>query len=235
MTAPAADHERKFLVDESAALAFLRVIAPRVEPLIHDPGRPVSWNRTTYLDTPDLAYLRGGSRRLRVREYASAETSGAQPRLTGDCWLELKETVGILRTKSRFRAPAVVIARLLDGAELDAVRPELATCVREDRPRAVMTSWYRRTSWVVPSEGLRITLDHEVAFGPPSALGVPGLQATARVPGLILEVKHAGEVPSWLLAALGAIPAQPPLSKYRLGMELTARARPAAEMAEASP
>lgn len=231
---PRAEHERKFLVDEAAALSFLHAIAPHVEPLVHDPARPVAWNRTTYFDTANLAYFRGGVRRLRVREYASAETTAAPAQLTGDCWLELKETTGTTRRKCRFRASSARIACLMEGVEVDAAGAELAECLRDDRPRAVMTSWYRRSSWIAPADGLRITLDHEVAFGPPSAIGIPGVEPWVRVPGLILEVKHAAEVPSWLLGALDAVPAQAPLSKYRLGMQLMAKARSGAAFVDAS-
>ena len=234
VNARAAEQERKFLVDEAAALAFLRTIAPHVEPLVHDPARPAAWNRTTYFDTDDLAYLRGGWRRLRVREYASAEHDDAPPRLTGDCWLELKETEGTTRAKSRFRAPARVIAELVERGERPASGDDdalavLAACFREDRPRPVMTSWYRRAAWTATARtGLRITLDRNVEFGPPAEIGAGARPATttARVPGLILEVKHAlDDAPGWLLAALAEVPPQAPLSKYRLGMELVAAAR----------
>ncbi len=112
--------EQRFLLTHAQTVAFLRAVSAHIVPELHDRARPLSFTRTTYLDSVDLAYLRSCAgrvaRRLRLREYAVASTLLEPPLLTGDCFLELKESAGTVRSKLRLAAPRLVVERIIDGS-----------------------------------------------------------------------------------------------------------------------
>jgi hypothetical protein len=227
--------ERKYRIDGASAQGVLEAIAPFTVATIHDPVAPIAWTRTTYLDTPALDYFRSGdgtrSRRLRVREYASAPDLASMPLLTGECWLELKESAACTRVKSRFCAAGEVIAAMIAAGELppaweerlaflDGSRDLLRRIVR-DRPAPVLTTWYRRTARAAGA--VRVTVDEELSWALPCAIGARGLAAApprvfAKLASCVLEVKHAGPAPAWLEDALGGLPAPSDFSKFREGM-----------------
>ena len=97
--------------------AFCEAIAARAAVEIYDPARPISYTRTTYLDTNDLVYFSsaGGApaRRLRVREYAVAASAEDDPVLSGVAFIELKQHEGAARSKMRLSATPAEIARLI--------------------------------------------------------------------------------------------------------------------------
>src|SRR4051812_4492120 len=161
------EHEQRFLLTQDQALTFLVEIHPRVALKLYDRARPISFTRTTYLDTDDYSYLRSCegpmARRLRVREYAYAHSFAETPILSGIAFLELKQNAGTARSKIRLSAPAEVLERIIhgradmnggslaptaggadDGERLmaaDAIANELA--LHRVSPR--LTTWYRRT------------------------------------------------------------------------------------------
>lgn len=246
-----AEHERKFLVPATLATVFLDAIASETRVEIHDPLRPVAFARTTYLDTSDLRYLRssasGVAKRLRIREYASAPDLASAPVLTGECFLELKESADSLRSKIRFAAPPEMIAALVEtGGEmvLSSDDPQgalraLVTLLRQDSPAPRMTTWYRRVSRSGEGGRVRITVDDGLCFARPRAVGMPGRLAApapqdvvAHVEGRVVEVKYRGEAPQWLVEALRLLPETLGFSKFREGMAALQSSSLSAEAAE---
>lgn len=232
--------EQRFLLTHAQTVAFLRAVSAHIVPELHDRARPLSFTRTTYLDSVDLAYLRSCAgrvaRRLRLREYAVASTLLEPPLLTGDCFLELKESAGPVRSKIRLAAPRLVVERIIDGSletdsaldclaapgakeALAALRAEIAA----RRPIPCLTTWYRRSSLTGEDGRVRITLDQGLSFCEPQHLGDAGEVATpsgvvARGPARILEVKRHGQPPAWLERATAGLVPAPSFSKFQMGM-----------------
>jgi len=222
---PSHERELKFLLDSDQALRFIAESALYIAPEIHDEQAPVAYTRTTYLDTLDHAlYLAAGTvnRRLRIREYASAGSLDAAPMLTGVRFCELKESANGSRLKTRVRLPATM--------PVDIVLEQLGLGAQPVSPQ--LTTWYRRTSY--RGDGLRVTLDHGVAFCMPIDLDaakapVAPTEVIKRWPDVVLEVKLTGELPRWLRPALDGAIHQLGLSKFETGMlALRERARRAA-------
>jgi VTC domain len=230
------DHELRFLLSRSEMRRFLDAVAARAAVEIYDPARPISYTRTTYLDTDDLAYFRSGeaepARRLRVREYAVARGPKEAPVLSGVAFIELKQHAGDARSKLRLGATPSEIARLvaargaLDPAAaptstLAAIAHELALPTMAPR----LATWYRRLCLTGEGRRVRITLDEYLTFCRPQPLGEAGAPATpgeqevvAAFPARVLEVKHCGEMPHWLGPALESLQPADAFSKFRMGM-----------------
>ncbi|HET6148634.1 MAG TPA: VTC domain-containing protein [Polyangia bacterium] len=231
------ERERRFLLSRDETVAFLRAVSAKCTPERYEQTRPLSYTRTTYLDTADLSYFRsfrnGMARRLRLREYAAASTLNEVPMLTGVCCLELKQSTGSARSKVRFSASPRTLRRILSGdAQLDidddspaqlmalsALRAELAG----RRVAPCLTTWYRRTCLTGEDGRVRITLDQDLTFCHPEALGDDGEPAAparvvARGPARILEVKYFGDAPAWLARATAPLIAAPSFSKFRMGV-----------------
>jgi hypothetical protein len=203
--------ERKFLPEADAARSFWKIASHYLRPE-HGSGA-VSYSRTTYFDTPDLAYYRscGGPvlRRVRVREYAIASDPEGSPRRLDHCYLELKQSNASMRSKVRLRLQPDEVAREL-ATLTDAA---LAPCV---------TTWYRRRA-LVGDDGLRVTLDDMLLLCRPLPVGSPfGALDDADVimagPPLVLEYKHEGTPPTWLTDALSGMREELGFSKFVLGM-----------------
>jgi len=232
--------EQRFLLTRAQIVAFLRAVSTHTVAELRDRARPLSFTRTTYLDSVDLAYLRSCAgrvaRRLRLREYAVASTLVEPPLLTGHCFLELKLSAGAVRSKLRLEAPRETLERILAGslepdeamsrsldadgqAALAALRAEVAA----RRPVPCLTTWYRRSSLSAENGRVRITLDQGLSFCEPQHLGDPGDDATpseviARGPARILEIKLQGDPPAWLARATAGLVAAPAFSKFQMGM-----------------
>ena len=205
--------EHKYLLDRNAAVSFWAVAASRLR-LDEDPRWPIGYVRTTYFDTTDFAYYRasagGMSRRNRVRECAAATERRRTPVLTGICVLELKQSSGGRRSKSRLPvAPADVPAQLARFGD----RP-LVPC---------LTTWYQRTALTDGSDAVRITLDAHIRFCAPTAVGTPcpsvePAHVLARGPAFVLEVKLWDAPPAWLARALSGLAEAVGFSKFMAGM-----------------
>jgi len=231
--------EQRFLLTRAQTVGFLRAVSTHTVPELHDRARPLSFTRTTYLDSVDLAYLRSCAgrvaRRLRMREYAAASNLVERPLLTGHCFLELKQSACAVRSKLRLAAPREILERILDGsidsdelrgivdadgqAALVALRAEIAA----RRPVPCLTTWYRRSSLSGENGRVRITLDQGLSFCEPQQLGDAGENATpseviARGPARILEIKLHNEPPAWLARATAGLVAAPAFSKFQMGM-----------------
>jgi hypothetical protein len=232
--------EQRFLLTHAQTVAFLRAVSAHTVPELHDRARPLSFTRTTYLDSVDLAYLRSCAgrvaRRLRLREYALASTLVEPPLLTGDCFFELKESAGTVRSKIRLAAPRVVVERIIDGTlEVDSALDCLAEPGAQEalaalqaeiaarRPIPCLTTWYRRSSLTADDGRVRLTLDQGLSFCEPQQLGDAGDVATpsgviARGPARILEIKRHGCSPAWLEQATAGLVPAPSFSKFQMGM-----------------
>lgn len=206
--------ERKFLLDGDTARSFWAVAARHLSPRHQDAARPFAYARTTYYDTVDHAYYRSTrgpiARRLRVREYAAAATAEAIPALSGDCFLELKQSVGGLRAKSRAEIVAADVPARLERMH-DA---PLLPC---------LTTWYRRAVLTDGTDRIRVTLDDQLVFCAPVALGSlcvdkQPAHVLAHGPAFVLEVK-LWDQPQWLEQALADIPEAVGFSKFLRGMQ----------------
>jgi hypothetical protein len=237
-----AEVERRFVLKRAEAEAFIHTVAPYLSLDVYDQQRPVAYSRTTYLDTADLAYFRSCdgpvSRRVRIREYASARGFDDAPTLTGLCVLELKEAAGPLRTKSRFTSPPAVISHivryrgetpLLERPPLDQLHALRAvqSCLVTDNLTPMLTTWYRRASLSGEGGRVRITLDEGIKFCRPCEIGEAGNSAEPTDligfgPGRVVEVKYVGEPPAWLARALTGL-TEANFSKFRVGMEALQR------------
>jgi hypothetical protein len=243
------EQERRFLLTRSQVVDFFAAVGSRAELEVYDPARPVSFTRTTYLDSDDLAYFRSCegpiARRLRIREYALAESLSDVPELSGSCFLELKQNAGDARSKVRLSAPVERMERIIAGVHDDDLRLEgpeqaaaLATLERELASQRVaprLTTWYRRTCLTSEGGRVRVTLDEGLTFCKPQRLGRAGqpvnlTRVVAYGPARILEVKFRGEEPDWLARATASLSAASNFSKFRMGMmavEQSSSARPA--------
>jgi hypothetical protein len=231
------EYERRFVLTRAQAVAFYATVGSRAALELYDKARPISYTRTTYIDTDDLAYLRSCegpvARRLRVREYAVASALGETPVLSGIACLELKQNAGTARSKIRLTAPPAVLRRIVESrgqadagmaglgpmAALQALRSELAAGGMAPR----LTTWYRRTCMTAEGGRVRITLDENLTFCRPQAFGAAGEpvepnDVIAFGPARILEIKHWGETPDWLRRALDGLTPTPSFSKFRAGM-----------------
>jgi hypothetical protein len=241
---PKDEHEIKFAVPLAQVDVFFAETEGRLCPQVYDESLPVAFSRTTYLDTPDLAYLASSkeavSRRLRIREYAGAAAAGEPVRLMDLCYLEYKESQAGQRSKARVRVAAHDIAeiiqkpsQLIDGSR-NPSRAEIragGVLLRELEGKRLsprLTTWYRRQSLRDASGCVRVTLDTELAFCHPIGLGagsagqpvLPAERVAGHAPACMLEVKSMGEPPAWLERAMRTL-GRPPgtrLSKYAMGM-----------------
>lgn len=207
--------ERKYLLDAAAAQTFWAIACERLRPQHDVADRPVAYSRTTYYDTPDLAYFRSGqhavARRLRVREYAHAACLDEVPVVGERCFVELKQSAGGMRSKERVEVGAAAVPAEL--ARLSGER-ELLPCV---------ATWYRRRALTDDAGDLRVTLDDRLLLCRPRPLGAPFHDlAPGELYGLgpefILEVKSWGRPPAWLACALASLKEAVGFSKFMLGM-----------------
>lgn len=204
--------ERKFLLDHEIAREIWQRASRRLQPQLRDATRPITFHRTTYFDTPDHAYFRGAgpvSRRVRVREYVTAQRPGAPLELMRPFFLELKQSANGLRSKTRLE---------LHAAEVD--RHLLRFC--GDRLLPCLTTWYERAALTDRSESIRMTLDSDIRYCEPQAIGAPCRTAPAefaRAGTLVLEIKTWGPLPRWLRALVRSIEEAAEFSKFRAGMQ----------------
>jgi hypothetical protein len=243
------DHEMRYLLSHGEMRRFLDTIAARAAIEIYDPQRPISYTRTTYLDTDDLSYFRTGggapARRLRIREYAIAATPKDAPVLSGVAFVELKEHDGPARRKVRLAASPAEIAQLLaqrevgPSAAMTVGQAELARELALPTMAPRLATWYRRLCLTADSRRVRITLDENLTFCRPQPIGDTGSLAAPRereviaaFPARVLEVKHCGEMPFWLGPALESLQPADGFSKFRMGMTALEHAADTTEEAD---
>jgi hypothetical protein len=209
---PTTQGERKFLLEASTASDIWLRASARLSPQVRDAARPITYHRTTYFDTPDHAYYRGTgpvSRRVRVREYATARSPGSALELTCPCFLELKQSANGLRSKTR--------VEMSDTREIDRNLARVGS-----RLLPCLTTWYQRAALTDATQSIRITLDSEIRYCPPQQIGTPcGAEpaAFAHASSLILEIKVWGPLPGWLRALVRSIEEASDFSKFRAGMQ----------------
>ena len=243
------DHELRYLLSHGEMRRFLSAIAARAAIEIYDRERPISYTRTTYLDTDELTYFRSGSgqpaRRLRVREYAVATTTKDAPVLSAVAFAELKEHDGPTRRKIRLAASPAEIAQLLadrkagPSANMTAGQAELARELARPTMAPRLATWYRRLCLTGDARRVRITLDENLTFCRPQPIGDPGSLAAPRewdviaaFPARVLEVKHCGDMPYWLGSALESLQPAESFSKFGMGMTALGHAGAAEQVTE---
>ena len=188
---------------------------------------------TVYFDTPSRALYHEGlenveSLRLRARQYSGQAPSPV-------LWLEIKHKLGIRSAKQRIGIPNREVlwffgaGRLTEkmirrrqrvyGEEAFRVLQEMAAICEHYREPIQTDSMvnFRRLAWQDVKATLRVTLDLDLAFFPPTAdlwtrsfpltrerLGPPWHLES----GGVVEVKTRGEPPSWLTGLLDAAGAE---------------------------
>jgi VTC domain-containing protein len=216
--------ERRFLATGGQAASIRESALRNLHLAVYDPDRPLAYARTLYLDGPAV----DPGTRLRIRQYAAASQPGEPARATCS-YLEYKRHDGEQRHKVRVTAPAHALSDLLAGRMIEDWRarlhlvPELRDVVPALLRGALaprLTTWYRRVT--LAGSGLRMTLDQQVGFSlpePPAAEGAaaaPG-EMFAQLPGVIVEIKSAGDLPAWLAHAVACLPPAP-RSKFEAGL-----------------
>jgi hypothetical protein len=206
--------ERKFLLDADQAEALW---SRAMSELACDDVEPC-YVRTTYFDTADLSFHRSSPvrRRLRVREYATAQPDGSYA-LGDRCYLELKQSHDGKRHKLR-----VAIAPDEAPAHMASLAPSpLLPCV---------ATWYRRRALDDAATRLRVTLDDDVLLCKPRPLGsaLGGIavgDVLGRGPRYVLEIKFTHSPPLWLADAIADLDEAVGFSKFMLGMSAVATVR----------
>jgi hypothetical protein len=243
------DHELRYLLSHGEMRRFLDAIAARAAIEIYNRERPISYTRTTYLDTDDLTYFGTGSgepaRRLRVREYATAATAKDAPVISGVAFVELKEHADATRRKLRLAASPAEIAQLLanrkagPSANMTDGQAELARELALPTMAPRLATWYRRLCLTAEGRRVRITLDENLTFCRPQPIGDAGSMAAPRArdviaafPARVLEVKHCGDMPFWLAPALESLQPAESFSKFRMGMTALGHSDAGAEEAD---
>ena len=225
--ARAREFERKFVVPAESAARFLEAIESRTALELADRARPVSYNRTTYLDTPDRAFFRSGgtgiARKLRIREYANARVPGAPPAFSSEIYFEIKESGNGFRSK--VRVPLAGLAAELFSSDMLATHPSLSS-IREvlagQRVVPMLTTFYRRVRRTCLDAPVCVTVDTDVRFSPPVEPGCALICASPLyfLRGAIIEIKTAGVLPAWLVDELGQAGEATAFSKFEHGMRL---------------
>lgn len=206
----------------------------------NDSAPPVSQQAITtiYFDTAERDLFRAADAndrniKLRAREYdalhpemrALAEREG--PAFDDIVWLELKRRDGDRTSKRRVALPKAdvvsfveqgvrsaqmnVIAHSIAGTEevLDEVDAFTRDFGKVLRPACVVN--YVRSAWQAVDGSVRVTIDRDVAFFPPTADQWRRQDLTERAslgppvgvePSSVIEVKTHGEFPAWLVTAL---------------------------------
>ncbi|HUS64157.1 MAG TPA: VTC domain-containing protein [Kofleriaceae bacterium] len=225
--------EHRFLVDAEEADRIAVLAAHFLSEDSHDPVYLVNHVVTTYYDTEDRELFRGelfhGRDRVRVRQYAVADTSVSTPVFGEVAAFELKRVSSGSRKKARLVADVEHIEHLLqrDGYRSDPDAAELAPMRNAARQIATgvlwptLTTWARRRAFTGP--GYRLTIDHDVVFTQPTPLRWPGEPATpgaviTRMAQRVVEIKRTGPVPQWLARATQSFRGADEFSKYREGM-----------------
>jgi hypothetical protein len=208
--------DRKYLVPASILSNLLAGVDERTR-VLEIEGRRTFAYQTPYFDDDDLSAYFGALRRrphrykVRTRLYVDS----------GLCLLELKLRDGRGRTvKHRIAHEPGTLERLSPG-ERAWLRgfPQVgrrAGCLRHR-----LTTWYRRSTLVLPEAAGRVTIDRDLTFSLPcgEALTLPALA--------IVETKGAGKPTSFdrLLWRNGYRPRS--MSKFTAGLSLLAPDLPA--------
>ena len=106
----------------------------------------------------------------------------------------------------------------IDGPDLDGHLSRFCG----DGLQPCLTTWYRRAALTDPSEWIRMTLDMDLRYCAPEAIGAPCRTPSnefARASSLVLEVKTWGPLPAWLRALVRELEEAADFSKFRAGMQ----------------
>jgi len=247
-----AEVEHRFLVDADDAASFASLVGEHLGEEIVDRASPVNHVVTTYFDTEDRRLFRTSARtglfRVRVRQYAHADSPRASAFVGDTCALELKEATAESRRKARIVATPDDIDRLLyrDGWLEDVPTSTASTmplfraasAIGSGVLRPTLTTTFRRRAWVGPE--LRVTLDEDVLFAAPGGMRRPGDPAApngvfCRLPRRVVEVKLLASAPDWLAAAMRGCRLSTLFSKYREGLLAARRIEALAAAARSAP
>ena len=134
---------------------------------------------------------------------------------------------------ARFRlaaSPAEIAQLLADrkagpSPNMTAGQAELARELARPTMAPRLATWYRRLCLTGDARRVRITLDENLTFCRPQPIGDAGSLAAPRerdviaaFPARVLEVKHCGDMPYWLGAALESLQPAESFSKFGMGM-----------------
>ena len=202
--------ELKYMLSPMRAERMRESIAPfmRFDPYSRDLERVGYPIVSLYLDTADYRLCRQSVEgiknrcKLRIRSYSDDKTE--------PLFLEMKSRVDQIIIKKRARVSRDSVAGLLDGsvavdrsgtAEAEIAENFLSR-VSQYRAAPVARVRYRREAYEsMDGDPLRMTFDRELEFTPTFEPHV-GLNGSgwrsARLPGVIFEIKFTGAYPAWL-------------------------------------
>lgn len=245
-----AEIEHRFSVDALDARAFVSCISPFVTAQVRDRRRPFAYILSTYFDTDDLRFFHSSGRlsraRVRVRQYAAAESDQHSALLSEVCALEVKMSAFETRR----------IARIVDGPErIERILQHGTWCDKGDPTRAralrrtaraiatgqlspVISTYFRRTTYT--AHNIRVTIDDQIVFARPMAIGRPGqpaepIEVISHSPMNTLEVKLSTSAPRWLEDAMRVLGRRQEDSKFVAGMRTARRLEVLAMSAKSRP
>ena len=223
--------EKKFVLDEVRALHFAKDFQ-RFLPADPHGGKDGYTVRSTYFDTPydrDLKMALSGEdhrKKIRVRVYPPDKVCAK---------LEIKQKRGSLVRKRSIVIPRETAESLLRGdysplvADEDKFIRALGREMIMNAYRPKCTVEYRREAYGVPENETRVTFDRclSVTEGTPALFSDRLLtRPFARLGTVVLEVKYANFLLSYVNRALGETLAQPEsFSKYCLARQTTKKGR----------
>lgn len=160
--------DRKYVLDARAAAEFLGRL-PEGTRVLEIGGRRSFGYRSVYFDDArltsfhDTATRRRRRAKVRTREYLDS----------GACWVEVKTRRGPVTCKERIARPG------LDAEALAFVAGQLAdsgSATDAGQLRPVLTTTYRRATYVLPAGAARLTVDTGLIWALPGGrhLGPPG-------------------------------------------------------------
>lgn len=209
-------------------------------------GQSITYNNTIYFDSEDCCLLRSGLLnhydhiRIRARKYEYDLTS--IPR-DSDYWIELRIRKGDIRKKRRLRLEERDLQRLLEGEEVEERvvdynrfhtnskecrerYKEIQGIIIEKGLKPLLLASYKRMAFENGEE--RLTIDWGIRYHHigPSVFSHRSLKDFSEEPAahdqaVVLELKYAGEFPSWMsdLQAKYPIWSKSYFSKFDRGMK----------------
>lgn len=197
-------NEQKYLLDPQQTAIFKAAMKKHMKP----DKFPTSSIRNIYYDTPDYRLIRRSlekpvyKEKLRLRAYGDATPDSR-------VFLEMKKKYDGIVYKRRIalteREATAYMADpnlLLDdtqiGRELDYFKQFYA----ELFPAVYLS--YERMSWQSKSDGLRITMDHNICYRTENVdlTAAPGGEALLQPGYSLVEIKAPGSMPMWLVKVL---------------------------------
>jgi hypothetical protein len=212
---PAGRYERKYLVTDEVAVAVRNALRPHLAVDPHTPAGSVRGYivHSLYLDSPALDLYRqtrhGQDRRVKLRVRFYDLDPG------GTAFVEIKERAGGQIYKRRYRTDKGFVESMLRDPHCERLRHAVGNgargtaleefCQRREALGAVPKLFITYEREAFNSTGdppVRVTFDRRIRanlVGRDVRLDIPRYGANVGGLNVLLELKHAGDPPAWLL------------------------------------